>query len=112
MNYILRKEDDLEMDFVVKGIAIPLNQSAAKGYLVLPASKDAHRAGPDVSYDANLSEGSNRVAFAEKEIYGKPMKKDFCWGWNNRGWVLKETKTVYIADRHEAKLKVIITPQY
>jgi len=112
MNYILRKDDDLEMDFIVKGIAIPLNNSSAKGYLVLPSSKDSHQTGPDVSYDMNISEGSNRVAFAEKEIYGKPMKKDFCWAWNNRGWVLKETKTVYIADRHEAKLKVIITPQY
>lgn len=112
MNYILRNEDDLEIDFVVKGISIPLNKSSAKGYLVLPSSKDSHQTGPEVSYDTYLSEGSNRVAFPEKAIYGRPMKKEFSWAWNNRGWVLKETKTVYIADRHEAKLKVVITPQY
>lgn len=110
VDYILREKDFLTISFAVEGFEVPKNASAEGFYLVLPASAENSRQPGGINYNLFVKTGSNKVVLEEKRIFAGPAESDFGWTWKFQSWVQKQDQVVFQASSHEAKVKVVITP--
>lgn len=112
LKYILRNGSDLKLDFVVHGIVAPQN-GAEDGFVVLfPSSEENRQHDFEVDYNSCIIKGSNSVSLNEAEIYAGPVAKNYSWTWRHQQWLLKQQRTVFIAQSHRAEVSLSIIPHY
>lgn len=112
LNYILRKEENLHIDFACQGFPVPENESLDKFYLNLPSSQESSERLSKNDYDSFISKGSNSIFFKEKEIYLGPVDKDFSWTWKHNRWLVNEARTAYASHSHKVKVNISIMPHF
>jgi len=110
LNYILRQGKNLEFDFVVESIPIPLAPSAGKYQLFLPCSREHVRDRSHLLYNEFVSGGSNGVAIPEDALAERLLEKTYSWQWKRQGWVLQEEEPVFVSSRHRAEVTVCLVP--
>jgi hypothetical protein len=108
LNYILRKGNRLDVDFVVEPIPIPLVQSAEKFPLFLPCSGEHVRDRSDLFYNDFVSGGSNFVRIPLEALSASTFEKRFRWDWGSRGGVLGEDESAFISNRHSVEVTVCL----
>lgn len=109
-NYILRENEEVQVDFAMDGFPIPVNPSNYKFPLALPASVSNTQAGSEPGYDRCITQGSNRVSLPRAAVESGPVEKTFAWRWKRNNWGLEQDTTVYCLQSHEARLTVSFTP--
>jgi hypothetical protein len=109
VNYILRKEDGLYIDFVVVGFDVPQSASSESFYLNFPASKENAANLANASYDLHIKKGSNKIVLEEKSLL-KATEKAFSWTWKYQDWLQKADKNVFHSNSHNVQVKVAISP--
>jgi len=110
LNYILKKEKTLIIDFNVEGFHVPQYKSEHKFYLHLPISKEHSLQFSNIDYESFISFGSNHISLKEKEIYSKSIKKKFSWKWRYQNWPIAQKKHVYFTNKHEVEVEIYLTP--
>jgi len=110
VNYILKMEDGLHVDFAVEGFEVPQNPSSDIFDLCLPASEEnaAHIGG--INYNLFVKTGSNKVIMDEGQILSGPAEKAFAWTWKYQTWVQKQELMIFESSSHETKVKMKIMP--
>jgi len=112
LNYILRKEENLHIDFQVQGFMVPRSASLDKFFLHLPVSQENSQQNSMIDYDTYIVKGSNQVMISEKDIYLGRAEKKFSWTWKRQQWLLKNNMLVFDSSSHEVKVKVTIIPHF
>jgi len=111
VNYVLKMEDGLHVDFIVRGFDVPLTVPEESFYLHLPASAENGENPGGLKYNLSVSSGSNAVVLEEPATSTGPVGKTFRWTWKRRNWVQRQDRTVLETSAHAAEVKVSITPK-
>jgi hypothetical protein len=111
VNYILKMEDGLHVDFIVHGFDVPLGDAGDTFYLHLPASAENAENPGGLKYGLSLVSGSNAVTLDEKKIHRGPAEETFRWSWRRRGWIQRQEQTILEANRHDVEVRVVIIPK-
>ena len=112
LKYILRRDDELFLDFLVDGIAVPQNGSEDGFALLFPSTQENGQRNVDVDYNSCVVGGSNCVSLKEAEIYAGPVTKKYSWTWKHQAWKLKERRTVFTTQSHRAEVSLSLIPRY
>jgi len=112
LKYILRRDDELFLDFLVDGIAVPQNASEAGFALLFPSTQENGQRNIDIDYNSCVVGGSNCVSLKEAEIYAGPVTKKYSWTWKHQAWKPKERRTVFTAQSHRAEVSLSLIPRY
>lgn len=110
VNYVLREEDFLLIDFVVAGFDIPRALSSDVFPLALPAAAGGRSWFIGQAYDPFVIKGSNRIAIPLASILKGPEVRKFPWTWRYRGWLPRSDQNLLVTQSHEAVVTVSITP--
>ncbi len=110
VNYILKMEDGLHVDFAVEGFEVPQNPSPDTFYLCLPASEENAARSGGIAYNIFVKTGSNKVIMDENRILLGPAEKTFAWTWKHQTWIQKQELMIFESSSHEAKVKMEIMP--
>lgn len=111
VNYILKLEDGLHVDFAIEGFAVPRTIAAEGFELIFPATKGNIARFGYLNYDLFVRTGSNNLVMDEKAILRGPAEKTFDWTWKHQAWVQKQERTIFQANAHKTKVKIEITPR-
>jgi hypothetical protein len=112
LKYILRRDSDLLLDFLVQGMVVP-QKDAEEGFnLLLPSSQENDQHDFQVNYNTYVVKGSNSVSLKESEIYAGPVTKNYAWTWKHQQWQLRQQQTVFTAQSHRAEVSLSIIPHY
>ncbi|MFW6131559.1 MAG: hypothetical protein ACOC5F_03065 [Candidatus Aminicenantaceae bacterium] len=112
LNYLLQKEHSIHFDLITTGFSIPQNHSVSDILLGLPASKENSLIVSNIKYNAFIKNGSNEIKIEEKNIYSKPLKKEFNWKWRYQNWKASSQTTVFFSHNHSAEVKIHIIPHW
>lgn len=112
LKYIIKEGDDLHLDFIVSGMAVPLADPENAFPLLLPSSEQNGQQESQVDYNACVVKGSNRVELPESAIYAGPVNKKYNWTWRHQQWVPKERRTVFTSQSHKVEVNVSIIPHF
>jgi len=110
LKYIIRDGEDLCLDFIVDPMAVPQARAENGFPLLLPSSEQNGQRESQISYNAHVTKGSNRVEFPESAIYAGPMSRTFTWEWKYQEWVPQEGRTVLTSQSHTVEVGLSITP--
>ena len=111
LNYVLRRDAEILLDFRVEGLDIPLRPGQARFRLPLPRSAESARAADEPDYDAEIRTGSNAIVLSEADVGARPAEKTFGWAWESRRWALEQAGAPSLTGRHTAKVVVSVTPR-
>lgn len=111
VNYILRLEDGLHVDFAVEGFFVPRAITSECFELILPATHGniAHFGG--LNYDLFVKTGSNKVIMDENAVLRGSEEKTFDWTWKRQAWIQRQERAVLQVNAHQAKVKIEIFPR-
>jgi len=112
VNYILRLEGGLHVDFAVQGFSVPQTPAPDSFELVLPASYENTARFGGINYDLFVKKGSNKIILDEKDVRRGAALRFFDWTWKRQTWIQGQERTVLQAQAHQAKVKVEITARY
>jgi hypothetical protein len=110
--YILRKGEDLQFYFFVKGFLIPQNKSDRKFYLNLPSSEEKPKIPSEIIYNSFITKGSNLIFLEEKQIYIDSVEKKLSWEWNYQKWQTIQNTPVFFSNGHNVKFQFSIKPHF
>lgn len=111
-NYIVRRDNELHLDFLVNGIVVPQAPSEESVVLLFPSSAENNQHDQQIRYNPHVTEGSNRVLLKEEEIYAGRVDRTYAWGWKNRSWRLAPDRTISIIQAHHVIVKLTLIPRY
>ena len=106
VNYILRQEDGLHVDFAIEGFTVPRTIAADGFELIFPAAKGNTARFGDLNYDLFVKTGSNNLVMDEKAVLRGSAEKTFDWTWKHQTWVQKQERTIFQAGAHQAKVNI------
>lgn len=112
LQYIIRKENNLHLDFIVDRLIIPQDEAEDALVLLLPSSEENDQHNLLVNYNACVLKGSNRVFVEERKIYSGPIEKDFTWTWKLNQWLPESQGLVFTSQGHRVKVSLAITPHF
>jgi hypothetical protein len=110
LKYLIRVGDNLNLDFLVNGMAVPQANSDDPFPLLLPSSEQNDQKKSEINYNDCVIKGSNRVEVPESELYSGPVTRAYAWTWKNQRWVLKQQRTVFTSQSHRTKVNLTIVP--
>ena len=110
LKYLIRVGDNLNLDFLVDGMAVPQADSDDPFPLLLPSSEQNDQKKTEINYNDCVVRGSNRVEVPESEIYSGPVTRSYAWAWKNQRWMLKKQRTVFTSQSHRATVDLTIVP--
>jgi hypothetical protein len=110
VNYVLREEDSLLIDFAVVGFDIPRALTPEVFPLALPAAAGGRSWSIGQAYDPYIVKGSNRIAIPLASILKGPEVRKFPWTWRYRGWLPRSDQNLLVTQSHDAVVTVSITP--
>ena len=111
VNYFLRREKDLEVDFVLEGLPVPLNAASLAFDLLLPSSDENKQSAAGRDYNAGVLKGSNRVYLAGEDLCARKVEKAFAWSYDSRTWSMEQKETASFRNRHTARVILTIIPR-
>ena len=111
VNYILKMEDGLRVDFIVHGFDVPLDGAGDTFYLHFPASAENAENPGGLKYSLSLVSGSNAVTLDEKKIHRGPAEETFRWSWRRRGWIQRQEQSILEVNRHDVEVQIVIIPK-
>jgi hypothetical protein len=111
LKYFIRDGEDLRLDFIVGGMAVPQASPDDSFALLLPSSAQNGQKESQVDYNAGVIKGSNRVELPESEIYAGPVAKTFTWVWKHDQWLPQARRTVFTSQSHRVEVSVSIVPR-
>jgi len=111
VNYFIRREQDLEVDFVLEGLPVPLNEAPLAFDLLLPSSGENKQSAAGRDYNAGVQKGSNRVYLGGEDLSSRKVEKDFAWSYDGRIWSMEQKETVSFRNRHTARVTLTIIPR-
>jgi hypothetical protein len=109
VNYVLRKQDGLHLDFIVRGFDVPLGEATESFYLHLPASAENGENPGGLKYNLSVVSGSNAVVVDERKIQKGPAEETFRWLWKRREWIQRRDQTILETNSHAVEAKVVLT---
>ncbi len=112
LKYILRRDTNLSLNFLVKGIVVPQNGGEDVFFLFFPSSEENGQHDNQVDYNACVVEGSNGVSLKEAEIYAGPVTRNYAWTWNHRQRQLRQQLPVLTSQSHRTSVSLSIIPHY
>ena len=111
VNYFLRRENDLEVDFVLEGLRVPLHAAPLALDLLLPSSEENKQSAAGRDYNAGILKGSNRIHLDGDELGDRKVEKAFAWSWERRTWSMDQKEIVTFRNRHTAHVTLTIIPR-
>ncbi|MDH4197103.1 MAG: hypothetical protein OEW05_06835, partial [Candidatus Aminicenantes bacterium] len=111
VKYFLRREKDLEVDFVLEGLPVPLHASPLAFDLLLPSSQEDKQSAAGRDYNAGVLKGSNRVYLESHELGARKVERTFAWSWESRTWSMEQKETVSFRNRHTAHVTLTVIPR-
>jgi hypothetical protein len=112
LKYILRRDDDLLLNFLVDGIVVPQSNPEGGFPLLFPSSQENGQHDLQVDYNTCVVSGSNSVSLREAEIYAGPVSKNFAWTWKHEQRQVKKQRAVFTSQSHRAEVWLSIIPHY
>jgi hypothetical protein len=112
LKYIIRDGEDLSLDFIVDPMTVPQARSEGGFPLLLPSSEQHNQRESQISYNAHIIKGSNRVKIPELAIYAGPVARTFAWEWRHQEWLPQERQTTFASQSHDVEVDVSITPRF
>jgi len=106
LNYVLRDGTDIEIDFSLMGILVPLHPSPVKVALEFPRSEARRNLFPELSYVDFVTKGSNRVVIPGSDLKRPAAERTFSWDWRRDRRVAAGTGTCLVTERHSAEAVV------
>jgi hypothetical protein len=106
LNYVLKDGPDVEVDFDLMGIPVPLHPSPVKVTLEFPSSELRRPliAGP--SYIDFVTRGSNRIVIPGSDLRRKAAERTFSWEWRRDKRVSAGPGALLVTERHTAEAVV------
>jgi len=109
VNYILRLEGGLHVDFAVEGFSVPQSAASESFELIFPASYENTARFGGINYDLFVKKGSNKIILDEKDVRRGAAMRSFDWTWKRQTWIQGQEQIVLQAQAHQTKVKVEIT---
>jgi len=107
-NYILKKEENILFDFLVRGFHVPQHSRSRRYYLHLPASKENSYHPTDIAYNLHIYKGSNQVYFSKDALLDKLTKKDFHWSWKRHSSDKDVDKPSFLTHSYDVDVEITI----
>ncbi len=111
LNYVLRRDAEILLDFRLEGLDLPLPPARAAFRLPLPRSAESAREAGEPDYDGEVRSGSNAIVLSDADIGDRPAEKTFRWTWERRRWALEQANAPSFTGRHAAEVVVTVTPR-
>lgn len=112
LKYILRRQTNLFLNFLVKGIVVPQSGGEESFFIFFPSSEENGQRRAQVDYNACVVEGSNGVSLKEAEIYAGPVTKDYSWTWKHQQREFRQRVYVMASQSHRVSVSLYIIPYY
>jgi hypothetical protein len=112
LKYIIRDGEDLCLDFIVDPMAVPQARPEGGFALLLPSSKQNDQRESQISYNAHVTKGSNRVEIPESAIYAGAVARTYTWAWKHQEWLPQEGRTVLTSQAHNVEVGLSIIPHF
>lgn len=104
LNYILKDGPDIEIDFDLMGIPVPLHDFPVKVALELPSSEVRRPRLLGSSYTDHVSRGSSRVVIPGSDLERRAAERTFSWEWRRERPV--GAGACLVTERHSAEVVV------
>lgn len=111
VNYFLRREKGLEVDFVLEGLQVPLHAAPLAFDLLLPSSQEDMQSAAGRDYNAGVLTGSNRVYLDGDDLGARKVEKSFGWSWESRIWSMEQEEIAVFRNRHTAHVTLTVVPR-
>jgi hypothetical protein len=111
VNYFMRRDQDLEVDFILEGLPVPLSEAPLAFDLLLPSSGENKQNTAGRDYNAGVLKGSNRIYLGGEDLCGRKVEKDFAWSYDSRIWSMEQKEMVSFRNRHTARVTLTIIPR-
>jgi hypothetical protein len=112
LKYVLRDGEDLSLDFIIDPMAVPQARAEGGFALLLPSSEQNNQREAQISYNAHVIEGSNRVKIPESAIYKGPLARTFTWKWRHQEWLPEERQPTFASQSHDVEVDLSIIPRF
>lgn len=112
LRYIIRNGEDLCLDFIVDQMSVPQARLENSFPLLLPSSEQNGQRESQISYNAHVIKGSNRVEFPESAIYAGPVARTYTWAWRHQEWLPREGQTVFTSQSHKVEVCLSVIPHF
>ncbi|MCP2520425.1 hypothetical protein NLD30_08265 [SCandidatus Aminicenantes bacterium Aminicenantia_JdfR_composite] len=113
VNYLLRKNDLINLDFNFSSIQIPfykIDKTYIKKMLIMPCSAQNEFLNPKIKYNRNLIKGSNNICFEYCKIQNKKFEKTYSWEWRRVETYYEKNRVFPFLNFHSVILKLKIEP--
>ena len=102
LNYVLKDEPGVEVDFDFLGIPVPLHPFPVKVPLEFPSTNARRDLLPELNYVNFISRGSNRVVIPAADLRRPAAERKFSWEWRRARQVAAGTGRCLLTERHAA----------
>lgn len=106
LNYVLKDGPDVQLDFDLMGVPIPLHPFPVKLALEFPSSEVERYLFPGSNYGDFVCQGSNRVVIPGSDLLRSAAKRTFSWEWRRDRRIAAGPGTCLVTERHVAEAVV------
>jgi hypothetical protein len=106
LNYVLNDGPDVEVDFDLMGVPVPLHSFPVKVALEFPSSGARRSLIPGSSYSDFITKGSNRVVIPRSDLLRSSAQRSFSWKWRRDKRVAAGAATCLVTEHHAAEAVV------
>jgi hypothetical protein len=108
LNYVLKEGYEVEFDFDLEGISIPLHDAPFKIVLELPRSSERAHGLPGQGYGDFVCSGSSRVVIPETDLLQQTTERRFSWGWRRENELVQESPVLLLTQSHSVEAVVAL----
>jgi hypothetical protein len=105
LNYVLREQDLIELDFAFEERTVPLSASPVGIPLELPASARGAAAGRP-GYVGDVLSGSNRIVLPASDLARRRPERTFAWTWTGTKLIEAGGRAYLTVQSHSAEAVV------
>jgi hypothetical protein len=102
LNYVLNDGPNVEVDFDLMGVPVPLHSFPVKVALEFPSSGARRSLIPGSSYFDFITKGSNRVVVPRSDLLRPSAQRSFSWKWRRD----KRVATCLVTEHHATEAVV------
>jgi hypothetical protein len=106
LNYVLRENAEVALDFELEGPTFPLHGRSIKIPLEMPRS--ARPAGITPGYGDFVLSGSNRIVLPASDLKRSKPERTFAWTWHRVERLDKDSRTFVAIQGHSAEAVVAL----
>ncbi|OGD12157.1 MAG: hypothetical protein A2W20_00650 [Candidatus Aminicenantes bacterium RBG_16_66_30] len=106
LNYVLREDAEVALDFEFEGTTVPLHKRSIKIPLEMPRS--ARPAGITPGYRDFVLSGSNRIVLPASDLERPRPERTFAWTWRRVERLDKDSRTFVAIQGHSAEAVVAL----